>query len=219
MLPTLNTEEIRIIGCLVEKSVVTPDQYPLTLNSLTNACNQKSGRQPVMSLTKGEVQRTCRLLHGKSLVRVDENFRSGVEKYSQRLCNTRFSDFHFSPPQLALICALLLRGAQTPGELRTHCRRLHEFPDNGTVLDTLQTLIRHEPNPVVQQLPRTPGRKDAAYMHLFAGPVDPGAYASQAGAAAAGGKTERIDIAELARRIEKLEAEVAELKRIPGARS
>ena len=126
--------EARIIGCLIEKSIVTPDQYPLSLNALTNACNQKSGREPITSLTKGEVQRVTRLLEGKSLLRIEENFRSSIEKYSQRFCNTRYSDFHFDNAQLALVCVLLLRGPQTPGELRTHCRRLHEFADNAAVV-------------------------------------------------------------------------------------
>ncbi|MGB5353518.1 MAG: DUF480 domain-containing protein, partial [Woeseia sp.] len=137
MTNTLNAEEARIIGCLIEKSIVTPDQYPLSLNGLTNACNQKSGRNPTMALTKGEVQRHARLLDGKNLVRVDENFRSGVEKYSQRLCNTRYSDYHFDDGQLALVCVMLLRGPQTPGELRTHCRRLHAFADNAAVVACL----------------------------------------------------------------------------------
>jgi uncharacterized protein YceH (UPF0502 family) len=93
--PNLTAIEIRIIGCLIEKSVVTPDQYPLTLNALTNACNQKSNRSPVMSLQQGEVQHTIRELESKTLVRVDENFKSRVEKYVQRFCNTRYSDYQF----------------------------------------------------------------------------------------------------------------------------
>ena len=118
MLPQLTDKEARVIGCLIEKSVVTPDQYPLTLNALTNACNQKSSRNPVMNLTQGEVQHTIRDLEAKHLVRTDENFKSRSEKYTQRFCNTRYSDFHFDDAQLAIVCLLLLRGPQTPGELR-----------------------------------------------------------------------------------------------------
>lgn len=212
---TLNAEEARIVGSLIEKSIVTPDQYPLSLNGLTNACNQKSGRNPAMKLTKGEVQRHARLLAGKNIVRVDENFRSGVEKYSQRLCNTRYSDYHFDEAQLALVCVLLLRGPQTPGELRTHCRRLHAFADNGAVVSCLKTLLAHPRGAIVQALPRTPGRKDAEYMHLFSGPLDAAAYARQA-EAASGGADKRDQVAELKERIAQLEAEVAELRaRLP----
>ena len=101
MLEQLDDKEARVIGCLIEKSVVTPDQYPLTLNALTNACNQKSARNPVMHLTQGEVQHTIRDLETKHLVRTDENFKSRTEKYVQRFCNTRYSDFHFDDAQLA----------------------------------------------------------------------------------------------------------------------
>ena len=172
-MPTkLSANEARVIGCLIEKSIVTPDQYPLTLNALTNACNQKSSRNPVMSLQQGEVQRTIRDLEERHLVRVEENFKSRAEKYIQRFCNTRYSDYQFEPPQLAVVCLLLLRGPQTPGELRARSGRLHAFADNAAVVDALDTLIEWEGGPLVVKLPRTPGRKDAEYMHLFSGPVD-----------------------------------------------
>ncbi|MGB5246583.1 MAG: DUF480 domain-containing protein [Woeseia sp.] len=215
MTNTLNAEEARIIGCLIEKSIVTPDQYPLSLNGLTNACNQKSGRNPTMALTKGEVQRHARLLDGKNLVRVDENFRSGVEKYSQRLCNTRYSDYHFDDGQLALVCVMLLRGPQTPGELRTHCRRLHAFADNAAVVACLKTLQDHARGALVQELPRTPGRKDPEYMHLLSGPIDTADYAQQA-KRASGLPDKRNQLAELKARVAELEAEVAELKQRLG---
>jgi hypothetical protein len=130
VLPELTDKEARVIGCLIEKSVVTPDQYPLTLNALTNACNQKSSRNPVMNLTPGEVQHTIRDLEAKHLVRTDENFKSRTEKYTQRFCNTRYSDFQFDDAQLAIVCLLLLRGPQTPGEIRSRSGRLHAFADN-----------------------------------------------------------------------------------------
>jgi len=120
VLPKLTATEARIIGCLMEKSVITPDVYPLTLNALTNACNQKSSREPVMSLSQGEVQRTVRELQARHLVRIEENFKSGVEKYTQRFCNGRLDEFQFDPAQFAIVCLLLLRGPQTPGELRAH---------------------------------------------------------------------------------------------------
>lgn len=111
----LTAHEARVLGCLLEKSVITPDQYPLTLNALTNACNQKSSREPVMALEPGTVKATIRSLQDKHLVRVEENFRTQVEKYSQRLCNTPFSDYQFDPAQFAIVCVLLLRGPRTPG--------------------------------------------------------------------------------------------------------
>jgi len=208
----LTANEARVIGCLIEKSVITSDQYPLTLNALTNACNQKSGRNPVMSLQKGMVQRIVRDLEAKKLVRVEENFKSGVEKYVQRFCNTRFSDYQFDPPQFAVVCLLLLRGPQTPGELRARSGRLHTFSDNATVVDALTTLIEQEGNPVVVKLPRTPGRKDSEYMHLFSGPIDVEAHASQSQAAMATESSERVSVSELTQRVSRLEAEVAELK-------
>jgi uncharacterized protein YceH (UPF0502 family) len=204
--------EARVIGCLMEKSVTTPDQYPLTLNALTNACNQKSGRSPVMSLAQGVVQHTVRNLEAKHLVRVDENFKSRVEKYVQRFCNTRFSDFQFEPPQFAVVCLLLLRGPQTPGELRARSGRLHAFADNAAVVDALSGLIDREGEPLAVKLPRTPGRKDSEYMHLFCGPVDVEAHVSQAQAETATRLSERVDVTELAQRVSRLEEEVAELR-------
>jgi uncharacterized protein len=212
VLPNLTANEARVIGCLMEKSVVTPEQYPLTLNALTNACNQKSSRNPVMSLEQGVVQRTGRDLQAKNLVRAQENFKSGVEKYAQRFCNTHFGDFQFDPPQFAIVCLLLLRGPQTPGELRARSGRLHTFADNAAVVDALTGLSEREGNPLVVKLPRTPGRKDAEYMHLFSGPIDVEEHASQVQALMAAGTSERVSVSELAQRVSRLEAEVAELK-------
>jgi len=209
---TLTASEVRVIGCLMEKSVVTPEQYPLTLNALTNACNQKTGRDPVMSLQPGMVQRTVRDLEGKHLVRVEENFKSRVEKYIQRFCNTRFSDYQFDPPQFAVICLLLLRGAQTPGELRARSGRLHEFSDNEAVVDALTALIEREGEPLVVKLPRTPGRKDSEYMHLFSGPVDLQQHARESEAAAPDRTRERVSVQELVERVAALESEVASLR-------
>jgi uncharacterized protein len=210
--PTLTANEARVIGCLMEKSVVTPDQYPLTLNSLTNACNQKSGRNPVMTLDQVTVQRTARELKAKHFVIVEENFRTGVEKFKQRFCNTMHSDYRFDAPQFAIVCLLLLRGPQTPGELRARSGRLHAFADHAAVEDALAGLIEREGGPLVVKLPRTPGRKDSEYMHLFSGPIDTDAYAVQAQAAKANGTSERTTVSELAQRVSALEAEVAELK-------
>lgn len=210
----LNDHEARVIGCLMEKSVTTPDQYPLTLNALTNACNQKSGRDPVMSLTQGTVQHTIRELEERHCVRVEENFKRGVEKYTQRFCNSSFSQLQFDAPQFAIVCLLLLRGAQTPGELRARSPRLHEFTDNAAVIDSLDSLIAHEGEPLVIKLPRTPGRKDSEYMHLFSGAVDIEAYAVEAQSTRDSEPSSRANLPDLAQRVSDLEAELAELKKL-----
>ena len=212
MLPNLTTNEARIIGCLMEKSVVTPELYPLTLNALTNACNQKSSRNPLMSLTQGIVQSTARDLQAKLLVRVEENFKSGVEKYTHHFSNDHLGAFQFDPAQFAIVCLLLLRGPQTPGELRAHSGRLHSFADNDAVLDALTGLIERDGGPLVVKLARTPGRKDAEYMHLFSGPIDVAALAIQTQAVMATETSERVSVPELVERVSRLEAEVAELK-------
>jgi uncharacterized protein YceH (UPF0502 family) len=207
-----NDTEARIIGCLIEKSIVTPDQYPLTLNALTNACNQKSSRDPVMSLTQGEVQHTIRELEARHFVRTDENFKSRVEKYTQRFCNTRYSNLQFSDAELAIVCLLLLRGPQTPGELRSRSGRLYTFDDNTEVVQALSALAERDPDPLVVKLPRTPGRKDSEYMHLFSGAVDVEAYATEAREQPSRGAPARHSVAELEARISQLEAEVAAIK-------
>ena len=211
MLPNLNANEARVIGCLMEKSVVTPDQYPLTLNALTNACNQKSARDPVKSLDPGMVQRAARDLAEKNFAREDESFKSGVAKYNQRFCNSAFSDYQFDPAQFAIVCLLLLRGPQTPGELRARSGRLHTFADNSAVVAAITGLIEREGDALLVQLPRTPGRKDAEYMHLFRGPIDVEAHAAHAQAAKPA-TSERVNVSELEQRVSTLEAEVATLK-------
>ncbi len=168
----LSPEEIRIIGCLMEKSVTTPDQYPLTLNALTNACNQKSSRQPVMNLEPGEVQRICHQLKERRMIRIEENFKSNTEKYSQLFCNVMLGKNQFDPAEYAIICLLLLRGPQTPGELRSRSGRLHSFDDNQQVVDSLDALMALDSGAIVARLARQAGRKDHEYTHLFAGDVE-----------------------------------------------
>lgn len=213
-MPQVLTEnEIRIIGCLMEKSVTTPDQYPLTLNALTNACNQKSSRNPVMSLEQGTVQHTVRELKEKSLVSIQENFKRGIEKYAHRFYNAAFNPFKFDEAQFAVVCLLLLRGPQTPGELRARSTRLHAFSDNSDVVLALSSLMEEDREQLVVKLPRTPGRKDAEYMHLFAGPVDVEAYVEQVREGPAASSSKRNTVADLEKRISALEAEVSELKK------
>ena len=212
MLPQLDATEARVIGCLIEKSIVTPDQYPLSLNALVNACNQKSSREPVMSLQPGEVQHALRVLEEKHFVRTEENFKSRTEKYTQRFCNSRYSEQQFDGGQLAMVCLLLLRGSQTPGELRARSGRLHTFADNEEVVIAANSLIDREGEPMLVKLPRMPGRKDAEYMHLFSGPIDVEAYEAEAKTAKSASPSSRTSIAELEDRVERLEAEVARLK-------
>lgn len=208
MLLNLTANESRIIGCLMEKSIYTPDQYPLTLNALTNACNQKSARNPVMSLNKGLVQHTARDLRDKHLVHIEENFKNGVEKYKQRFCNTRFGDYQFDPPQFAIVCLLLLRGPQTPGEIKTRSERLYVFVDNTSVADALNSLLECS-EPLIVKLPRTTGRKDSEYMHLFSGPIDVEANAMQAMTTTT---AERASNSNLEQRVARLEEEIVELR-------
>ena len=207
MLPELAPHELRVLGCLMEKSVTTPDQYPLTLNALTNACNQKSSRDPVMSLTSGEVMRAVRDLEGKHLVRTEENFKRGVEKFSQRFCNTSFSDVQLSAAQYAVMTLLVLRGRQTPGELRSRSGRLHAFAENDAVVDALRDLMERDGGALVVRLPRVAGRRDNEYMHLLGGPVEEGSVEAPVARVKAGPSSE------LEERVSRLEQEVAELKR------
>jgi hypothetical protein len=225
----LTAEEARVIGSLMEKSVTTPDQYPLTLNSLTSACNQKSSRDPVMALEPGRVQQTVRALESKHLMQVVSERGARVEKYDQRFCNTPFADRQFSPDEFAVICVLLLRGPATPGELRTRCQRLFNFADNDEVKATLQKLISREGSPAVVQLARQPGRQDHQYMHLFCGevaidqvvteptvvdiPATSEAGAAPEFAASVTGSAPGADrLAALEARVAELETQLAELK-------
>jgi hypothetical protein len=213
MIPqNLSANECRVIGCLMEKSVTTPEQYPLTLNALVNACNQKSARTPVTAISQGTVQHTVRALEQQHLLRIEENFKRGVEKYTQRLCNSSYSELQFDSAQFAIICLLLLRGPQTPGELRARSGRLHEFADNHDVVTALDSLIENPGDALVMQLPRSPGRKDSEYMHLLGGEVDLEAHARQAAAAPPEKESARSGLAQLEQRLSELEAEVAELK-------
>ena len=211
MLMELTLNETRIVGCLMEKAVVTPDQCPLTLNALVAACNQKSSRDPVMALDRGTVQRTARDLEDKCLVAIEENFRTGVLKYRQRLCNMPFSDFQFTDDEYAVVCLLLLRGPQTPGELRTRCGRLHGFADNAAVANTLLGLLDpdREGGPVVARLARVPGRRDHQYAHLLAGEIE-SVPADQPAVERSAPRPSRL--AELEARVDALELELAALK-------
>jgi uncharacterized protein len=212
--------EARVVGCLMEKSVITPDQYPLSLNSLVNACNQKSSREPVLNLDPGAVQRTVNELVDRKHVLI-ENLNTRVDKYRQRFCNTQFALIQFSPAEFAVICLLLLRGAQTPGELRAHSGRLHEFKDTNEVDATLESLMTRSDGPYVARLPREARRKDNAFAHLFSGPIEsapaearmpPAEREAPAPRPAAGDDA----FAALERRVADLERQLADVKRELG---
>ena len=204
----LDEVEIRVIGCLMEKSVTTPDQYPLSLNALCGACNQKSSRDPVMALDQGTVQRAVRQLTGNHLIATDD--RSRVERYTQRFVNTPFADLQLNPEEFAVMTVLMLRGPQTPGELRTRCNRMAVFEDNNAVSETLEGLLNREDGAIVARLPRTLGRQDHAYTHLFSGAVDSVAR-DEAVERTASGPSQSTRLTELEQRVQALEQAVARL--------
>jgi uncharacterized protein len=210
--------EARVIGCLMDKSVITPDQYPLSLNALVNACNQKSSREPVMALEQGVVERTVKDLIAKRLVMTQE-FGSRVEKYQQRFCNTHFAEIKFSAAEFAIVCLLLLRGPQTPGELKAHSGRLHEFVDPADVEAALHALMTRDDGPFVARLPREPRRKDHAYAHLFAGPIESAALSIETSESAEPAAPRQSALAALEARVAKLEEELAALKQALGGES
>ncbi len=169
----LTSLETRIIGCLLEKETTTPDQYPLSLNSLVNACNQKSNREPVMALKDAEVQNVLDDLAKRFLISDKAGYGSGrTTKYKHRFCNTEYGALKFSPQERGILCALFLRGAQTPGELRTHTQRMCEFTEVAETESVLSTLMEREDGPFVARLPRAPGAREFRYMHQFSGELE-----------------------------------------------
>ena len=162
----LNEVECRILGSLLEKEATTPEYYPLSLNALVNACNQKSNRDPVTNLDETVVRQALRSLEGQSLVRSVSPADSRVTKYEHRLQEV----FNFYRHEIATLCLLLLRGPQTPGELRSRSERMHSFDDLSAVQSSLQHLMKREP-PLVKPLPRQPGTKETRYAHLLSGDV------------------------------------------------
>lgn len=200
----LNGTEARVIGCLLEKQVTTPEQYPLSVNAVTMACNQKTNREPVMNLSEHEVQDVLDALVKRHYLRTVSGFGNRVTKYEQRFCNSEFGDLKLSSAEVAVITTLLLRGAQTPGELRTRASRMHEFSDMQEVEQTLEGLAAREDGPYVVRLAREPGKRESRYMHLFSGEVDSSVKSSATDITA-------VDD-DLVARVAVLEEEVAGLK-------
>lgn len=169
--PILTAIEIRVLGCLMEKAVTTPEYYPLTLNSLTNACNQKSNRDPLMSLSEEVVvQALDTLRHTHRLVALVHTAGSRTEKFKHTIGQI----ISLNPPQAAVLCELFLRGPETVGELRTRASRLHPFQDLDEVQQILDALARHPGGALVVKLPREPGRREPRWMHLLGGPPEVG---------------------------------------------
>ena len=218
MIPQLSALEARVIGSLIEKQITTPEQYPLSLNALVLACNQKSNRDPVLDLTDRAVQDLVDGLIRKHMVLEKSGFGSRVPKYQQRFCNTEFSAQQFTPQERAILCELLLRGPQTAGELRTRASRMAEITDVAQVEQALEKLAQHEGGARVVKLPREPGRRDSRYAHLFSGEVHavPGDLGTSARAAepslerAPGALTERVSALE--QQVRDLRAELAAVR-------
>jgi uncharacterized protein YceH (UPF0502 family) len=206
----LDAHEARVIGCLIEKQITTPDQYPLSLNALANACNQKSNRDPVLALDEVTVQQVVDRLSRKHLLFEKSGFGSRVPKYQQCFCNTEFASLKFTPQETAIVCELLLRGPQTPGELRSRAARMAPFTDGTAVEAALESLASHAGGALVARLPREPGRRESRYAHLFCGAA--ALEALQAGAPAAADAPAAPADGSIAQRIAALEDEVRALR-------
>ena len=213
--------EARVLGSLIEKEITTPDQYPLSLSALTHACNQKSSRDPVMQMSEDEVQGVVDDLIKKHLLSDRGGFGSRVTKYQHRFCNQGFGSLEFSPRELGILCVLLLRGPQTPGELRARTNRLCKFADVREVEQSLQSLMERDDGPFAVRLARESGKREARFAHLFSG--EPEAVASREDGAddRSTPKQDAADhireleslLLELQQRLEALEARVDRLER------
>jgi hypothetical protein len=197
----LSEIEARVLGSLIEKELTTPAYYPLSLNALVNACNQKSNRDPYMNLDEDAVGEALRTLNQKELAGPADNMESRVKKYEHRLQEA----FNFTRHEVAILCELLLRGPQTPGELRGRAERMHSFDDLGIVQSTLQRLMKREP-PLVKLLPRQPGMKEARYAHLLCGELESWQREQEA-------EPIVISVSLMGQQIARLESDVASLQK------
>jgi uncharacterized protein YceH (UPF0502 family) len=211
----LTALEARVIGCFIEKQITTPDQYPLSLNALTNACNQKSNRDPVLELAEREVQQVIDGLVRKHMVMERAGYGSRVPKYQHVFCNTEFGSLRFTPLETAIVCELLVRGPQTPGELRTRAGRMSEVGDVSQVEAALQDLMTRPDGPFVTRLEREAGRRDSRYAQLFCGTVA-GATVEPEAAIQVRNEKEDDRLTRLEKQVERLAEEVASLKQRLG---
>jgi uncharacterized protein len=209
--------EARVMGCLIEKEITTPDQYPLSLNALTNACNQKTNRDPVLELTEAAVQQTVDVLMKKHMVSdKSAGYGGRVTKYKHRFCNTEFGSLKFSKQELGILCVLLLRGPQSPGELRTRTNRLCEFADAAEVEAALRGLMEREDGPFIARLQRAAGARESRYAHLFSGVIEsvPEAAESTDAISAPGSLSQRVTLLE--ELVEQMRSELDQLKSAAG---
>jgi uncharacterized protein len=205
--PVLNETEARVLGALLEKEITTPDYYPLSLNALVNACNQKSNRDPVMNLEEDSVRAALRALHDNSLARSVSAADSRVTKYEHRLQEA----FNFDRREAAIFCELLLRGPQTPGELRSRGERMHHFDDLSEVQSALQRLMSREP-PLVRVLARQPGTKESRYTHLLSAETEHSRSSTTPDAPVATGRDNTDKFSQLQSEVAELRSDIAELK-------
>jgi uncharacterized protein YceH (UPF0502 family) len=208
----LSALEARIIGSLIEKQITTPDQYPLSLNALVNACNQKSNREPFMQVDEATVKAAVDGLAKRHMIVEKSGFGSRVPKYQQIFCNTEFGSLKFTAQETAIVCELLLRGPQTPGELRARISRMAELPDPSVVEALLDGLAHRPEGAVVAQLPRSAGRRDSSWAQCFEElPAEPAVPVSAAPPRA---ETPRVESprGDLASRVAAMEAEIAALR-------
>jgi uncharacterized protein len=209
--------EARVIGCLLEKEITTPDQYPLSLNALTNACNQKTNRDPVLELSEAAVQQAVDSLMKKYMVSdKSAGYGGRVTKYKHRFCNTEFGSLKFSKQEVGIICVLLLRGPQTPGELRARTNRLCEFADADQVEATLKNLMAREDGPFIARLPRAAGARESRYAHLFSGNIDSVEEPAGAEESAAATSTLGQRVAQLEETVRQLRTEIDALAKALG---
>jgi hypothetical protein len=207
----LNDVEVRVLGSLIEKQITTPEYYPLTLNALTHACNQISNRDPVVAYDEKTVVRALESLREKNLAYIFYGSESRVPKYKHVVPEV----LHLTPPQVALMCVLMLRGPQTVGELRGRTNRLYEFKELVEVEATLEELSQSEPQPLVARLPRQPGRKESRYAHLLSGAIEIEALEAAPPRAEPARRevlAENERVARLEATVEALRREVAELR-------
>jgi len=207
----LTPNEARVLGCLLEKEVTTPEQYPLSLNALTSACNQKSNRDPVLQLDEAGVQEVVEGLLRKHLLSDRSGYGGRVRKFKQVFCNTEFGPLQFTDVERAIICELLLRGPQSAGELKTRCQRMAAVSDVREIEAALLALSTHASGPFVVRLPRATGARDARWAHLLSGVVE--TPATSVGAASAATRPVPQKAPGLAERVERLESQVEELRR------
>jgi hypothetical protein len=203
----LDEIEVRVLGALLEKEITTPDYYPLSLNALVNACNQKSNRDPVMTLDESAVRQALDSLNEKNLAGQVTSADSRVPKHAHRLQEV----FNFDRREMAVLCVLLLRGPQTPGELRGRTERMYKFDDLGVVESALHRLMEREP-PLVMKLARQPGTKESRYAHLLAGEMEAWSEPAEAQPVAAPGIRDEQRIARLETELESLRKEVTHLR-------